>query len=281
MTDFDPQSATHSPDAKGSGVGAGVGVGVGGDDTGGGSRARLPRWALFGAAAVAVAAAGSMAFNRGEKAQVAVVAPPEPVSSEAPVVDDVITRLETRLKDAPDDADAWRKLGWSHFQTGDYAAAATALRKANKLDPTHAETYSFLGESLVLASKREGRIPPEARAAFEKALKLNPKDARARYFRALSLDLGGQHRRAINAWFDQLKDTPPDAPYADDIRKVIRSVGAQHKIEVEKRLAEVQFVPPSAAPTPAAGAKTGGGPGTPAESAKPHGAAKAAATPGK
>lgn len=136
-------------------------------------------------------------------------------------------------------------LGWSYFQTERYAEAATALKQATKLDPEHAETFSFLGESLVLASNEEGRIPADAKAAFDKALKLDPKDARARYFRAVAIDLAGQHRKAIEAWFALLADTPADAPYADDIRTVIRNVGAKYKIDVEKRLAEAQFAAPA------------------------------------
>jgi len=201
---------------------------------------------LLGVAGALALAAGGVAVYRGQsqEAAVATVAPPMPSETQAPSVDAVIAKLETRLKDNPEDAEGWRMLGWSYFQTERYAEAATALKKATKLDPTHAETFSFLGEALVLASNTEGRIPPDARAAFDKAIKLDPKDARARYFRAVAMDLAGQHRRAINSWFDLLKDTPSDAPYADDIRKVIREVGAKHKIEVEKRLAEAQFAAP-------------------------------------
>ena len=220
------------------------------DQTDAGSRAPDPArrsgraaGALLGVAVAVALVAGGVAVWRGQKHENAVVAvaPPEPVESQAPSVDNVIAGLEARLKDKPDDAEGWRMLGWSYFQTERYADAVAALRKATRLDPEHAETFSFLGEALVLASNEEGHIPPAARVAFDKALKLDPKDARARYFRAMAMDLSGQHRRAISAWFAQLKDTPPDAPYAEDIRKAIRTVGAKYKIEVEKRLAEPQF----------------------------------------
>ncbi len=166
-------------------------------------------------------------------------AAPEPVPSPepSPVVDDTIARMEQRLKDEPEDVQGWRMLGWAYFQNARYKDAARALRKATALDPEHAESFSFLGEALVMASRREGQMPRAARIAFDKALALDPKNARARYFKALSLDLAGQHRRALRAWFAQLSETPPDAPYASDIRSVIRSVGKRHHIEVEKRLA--------------------------------------------
>lgn len=166
-------------------------------------------------------------------------AAPDPVPSPepSPVVDDTIARMEQRLKDEPEDVQGWRMLGWAYFQNARYKDAARALRKATALDPEHAESFSFLGEALVMASRREGQMPRAARIAFDKALVIDPKNARARYFKALSLDLAGQHRRALRAWFAQLSETPPDAPYASDIRSVIRSVGKRHHIEVEKRLA--------------------------------------------
>jgi cytochrome c-type biogenesis protein CcmH len=162
---------------------------------------------------------------------------PAPTPEPSPVVDDTITRMEERLAEKKDDVQGWRMLGWAYFQNERYKDAARALRKATALDPEHAETFSFLGEALVLANNHEGQMPRAARLAFDKALALDPKNPRARYFRALSLDLAGQHRRALRAWFAQLSETPPDAPYASDIRAVIRSVGKRHHIEVEKRLA--------------------------------------------
>jgi cytochrome c-type biogenesis protein CcmH len=157
----------------------------------------------------------------------------------------VIAKLEKKLAEKPDDAEGWRMLGWSYFQTERFAEAATALKQATKLDPEHAETWSFLGEALVLASKEEGKMPRDAKVAFDKAIKLDPEDARARYFQAVALDLAGRPRQAINAWFKLLEDTPSDAPYADDIREVIRNVGEKRKIDVEKRLAEAKFASPA------------------------------------
>lgn len=205
---------------------------------------RLGRAALIAAGVIALGAGGYAMIGRHDSPPPP-VEPPPAAPSQQPSVDDVIAKLEKKLAENPDDAEGWRMLGWSYFQTERYAEAATALKKATKLDPEHAETWSFLGEALVLASKEEGRMPRDAKAAFDKAIKLDPKDARARYFQAVALDLSGRHRQAINAWFKLLEDTPADAPYAEDIREVIRNVGERRKIDVEKRLAEAHFAAPA------------------------------------
>ncbi|MCY1670694.1 tetratricopeptide repeat protein [Novosphingobium sp. SL115] len=205
---------------------------------------RVGRIALVAAGAIALGA-GALAMMRGEDAAPPQAQPPAVAPSQQPSVDDVVARLEAKLAENPEDAEGWRMLGWSYFQTERYAEAATALKKATKLDPEHADTWSFLGEALVLASKEEGRMPRDAKAAFDKAIRLDPKDARARYFQAVALDLSGRPRQAINAWFALLEDTPADAPYAEDVREVIRSVGEKRKIEVEERLAQAHFAAPA------------------------------------
>jgi cytochrome c-type biogenesis protein CcmH len=199
---------------------------------------------------VAIIATGLEIYhNQRDKAGMPVVmaSVPPPRETAAPTVEDVVTRLEKAVQATPGDAEAWRNLGWSYFQRGDFAQSADALRHAVDIDPTNARTLSFLGEAVLQAHKGQRRMPWEARAAFDEALKLDPKDARARYYRAFGWDLAGEHRRAINGWLALLTDTPPDAPYAGDIRAVIRAVGARHHIKVEKRLAEVRFVPPGSA----------------------------------
>lgn len=218
---------------------------------------RVGRFALVGAAVIAVVA-GGIAIYRSQATQPAPTSPAAEASQQ-PSVDSVIARLEAKLKADPNDAEGWRMLGWSYFQTERFAEAATALQRATKLDNHTAETFSFLGEALVLASKEEGRIPRDAQAAFDQALKLDPKDARARYFKGVAIDMAGQHRKAIDLWFDLLKDTPADAPYAEDVRSVIRKVGEKNGIEVEKRLAEARFAPPAGGMVTSGAAKAMGG----------------------
>lgn len=225
-------------------------------------QSNLPRWILAGAGAVALVAVG-ISLTRGDRQEDAVssVAAAGGIGGgaggeEAPSVTQVIAQLEEKLQEDPDDANGWQMLGWSYFETSRFGEAAMAMRRAAALDPKNAEYQSMLGEALVLASE-EGEIPADARKAFAAALKLDPKDPRARYFSAAAKDMDGQHQAAINDWFALLGDTPADAPWAEDIRNVIRNVGKERGIDVETRLASAKFAPPmSANPLPGQGAAT-------------------------
>lgn len=202
-----------------------------------GSNNRIARWALIVAALVAVAAVG-VSIWRGQAGS-------DPVSTsasgEAGDVETRIASLEAKLKSEPDDANGWRMLGWSLFGTGKYAEAASAYAKAVQLEPGNAEYWSSLGEARVMAGK--GDVPPEAKQAFEKAVALDPKDPRARYFLAVQKDMAGDHKGAIDAWFALLGDTPAGAPWEADVKKVILQVAQKEGIDVSARMAALKPAP--------------------------------------
>jgi cytochrome c-type biogenesis protein CcmH len=127
----------------------------------------------------------------------------------------------------------WRVVGWAYVEANKPEEAAAAYRRAADLEPGNAENWSSLGEVLQAASTN---VVPEAAAAFDKALKLNPADPRARYFQAVQKDLGGDHRGAIDHWIALLRDTPPGAPWEADLRRTIEQSAARNKIEIAGRM---------------------------------------------
>ena len=154
-----------------------------------------------------------------------------------PDIGQMIAAIEARLKTSPDDVEGWRMLGLAFSQTQRFAESATAYKRAAQLAPDKAENWSNLGEALVMASK--GDVPPDAKAAFATAFARDPKDVRARYFLAVSKDIAGDHKTAINEWIALLKDSPPGAPWEADVIALINQVGTKEKIEVASRLAAI------------------------------------------
>ena len=206
---------------------------------------------LLGLALAAVlAAVGFRSLDSGD----------EPAQAE--IGGDPIAVLEARLEEDPRDVSAWQELGFIRFERGDFAAAADAYREATRLDPDGAVLWSALGEALVMDSKRDP-LPPEALAAFRKAVELDPADPRARYFLAVKRDLDGDHEGALGEWLDLLEDTPSGAPWESDLARTIEQVATINKIDVANRLEKVQSARSVQAPAAPAGpfAATDGIPG--------------------
>lgn len=188
-------------------------------------------WVLLGAALLL--AAGSVGYNiyegsRGDTAAVAEV-------DGAPSLD----ALRAAAEASADDAGPWGDLAFAYFNQGDYAEAATAYRRALQIAPDEAVLWSALGETLVLGSERDP-LPPEALAAFQKAVALDADDPRARYFLAAKRDLDKDHEGAIAAWLDLLADSPPGAPWEADLVRTIEQVGQINSIDVASRIAAAQ-----------------------------------------
>ena len=190
---------------------------------------------ILSAAGVIAIASAAVALTRGGADESAAAGPHGTMKPDQPVgdVDSMIASLEERLKTDPDNAEGWRMLGWSYFETRDLARAAAAYRRAAQIEPNNAENWSSLGEALQTASTT---VSPEAKSAFERALKLDPKDPRARYFLAVQKDLSGQHAAAIADWIALLGDTPPGAPWEADLRRTIQQVAEKAKVDIAGRM---------------------------------------------
>ncbi len=211
------------------------------------SNGNISRIALILAAILAVGAVGVQVYRSMDAGSSSDSTGPEVAAGEteqAPSVDEVIAGLEKKLQDDPKDAESWRMLGWSYFETQKFAESATAMKRATTLDPKNPEYWSMLGEALVMASDGQ-QVPADAADAFKKALALDKTDPRARYFLAVQKDISGDHQGAINDWFALLEDTPADAPYAGDIRRVIGQVAEKENIDVAARLAKVAPAAPT------------------------------------
>ncbi len=131
----------------------------------------------------------------------------------------LVQRLEARLEQTPNDPEGWRLLGGSHFSLGNFDRSVAAYQRAVALDPKDGETVSALGEAQVQAAG--GAVTPAARDTFRKALALDAKDIRARYFLAAGLNQDGDAKGAVTAWVSLLADAPAGAPWAGELRQLV------------------------------------------------------------
>lgn len=132
-------------------------------------------------------------------------------------------QLQRRLERDPEDARGWELLARSRAELGQWREAAEAYRQAvARGGAERAGLQSALGEAVTAAA--DGVVTPEARAAFDTALALDPGEPRARYYSALALQQAGRQREALDAWMALAADTPADAGWRPLLRQQI--VGA-------------------------------------------------------
>ena len=163
----------------------------------------------------------------------------------------MVAQLETRMKDNPNDAEGWRMLGWSYFQTARFKDSADAYGRAVTLTPTAPGFASAYGEALVQAAG--GRMTKEALAQFRAANALDRADARARYFLGVAKAESGDRRGAVDDWLALLGESPADAPWAGELRRVILETAKADGRDVSAALgstAPVTAAPVTAAPNP-------------------------------
>jgi cytochrome c-type biogenesis protein CcmH len=84
------------------------------------------------------------------------------------------------VRDRPGDRQALAMLGAARFAADDPLGAASAFRRLIELDPTDAQAWARLGESLVQANN--GQIGGDAEAAFREAVRHDPDQLGARFF---------------------------------------------------------------------------------------------------
>ena len=137
----------------------------------------------------------------------------------------MIERLANRLKQDPKDANGWRMLGWSYFSTQRYSEAADAYAKAIELQPEVAALKTARAEAMVRAAKDV--VTPETMALFDDALKQDPKDPRARYFKGLAKEQAGDKKSAVEEWVAILKESAPAEPWWAELRKRTAELGRE------------------------------------------------------
>ena len=168
----------------------------------------------------------------------------DPKSHPMGEVASMISSLEAKLQQNPGDAQGWQMLAWSYMRTGRPADAAKAYAKAVAIEPTNVEYLSAQGEAMV---QSEGKVSDEAAAIFQRALKVDPADPRARYFLAIHRDQTGDHKGAMDDFVALLKSAPPDAPWASQVRTYVEDLAKEQHVDLTGKLPPA---PAAAAPGP-------------------------------
>ena len=134
-------------------------------------------------------------------------------------VEALVARVESYLEKNPDDGRGWEVIAPVYMRTGNYDGAAKARANALRLLGSSGEREADHGEALVAAA--DGVVTAEAKAAFDRAIKLDTENVSARFYLGLAAEQEGRMDDAVARWQALLAGAPPDATWTDFVRRAI------------------------------------------------------------
>ncbi|MDQ0394541.1 c-type cytochrome biogenesis protein CcmI [Labrys monachus] len=148
----------------------------------------------------------------------------EPVENAS--LDELVARVEAMLAANPQDGRGWEVLAPIYLKEGRLQDARQAYANALRLLGSTARRESDFGEALV--AEAGGMVTDEAKAAFQRAQRLDPGDDRAGYYLGRAREQDGDRAGAVAAWQALLDATPPPGPAAAAfLRKEIARIGGE------------------------------------------------------
>lgn len=134
----------------------------------------------------------------------------------------LIRQVERQLERKPDDLRGWQTLLPVYRSERRWADAAKAYENIIRLAQPSAELMVEYADMLMLANG--GEITPAGHDALLQALKLDPRNAKARFFDALAYKQQGKREEAKARLEALLAATPADAPYRQAVLSELQDV---------------------------------------------------------
>lgn len=125
--------------------------------------------------------------------------------------------LRQLVAERPNDAEGYRLLGMVEGAAQNPLGAVRALREAAELAPQRPQIWQMLGEAEIAAG--DGKVGPNAQAAFERLAALQPGNPSARYFLAEAKADAGRTAEAVA----DLKALLADMPAGDTNRGAVEA----------------------------------------------------------
>jgi cytochrome c-type biogenesis protein CcmH len=136
-----------------------------------------------------------------------------------------LARIETHLAANPSDGKGWSVIAPVYLRQARYDEAANAFAAAIRHGEASSEAHAGLGEARSLAAG--GVVTAAARDSMVEALRLDPKNPRARFFLAIGKEQDGDAPGAILALRALLEDAGPDMPWTQAVRQRLARLEAE------------------------------------------------------
>jgi cytochrome c-type biogenesis protein CcmH len=187
-------------------------------------------------------------------------------------IQEMMDKLEARLKANPDDVDGWLMLGRTEFVRNNYKRSSEAFGEAYRAsNGKNLEAVVGFGEALTVLDQSALRAGGKAAQLFEDALAIDPVNPKGLWYGGMAAAVGGKLPLARERWLKLLaQELPADIKtmLVQRIREVDTELGRKDDPELSK-LADA--IPAPAGPMPGpprpttadgAGAAVAAGPGS-------------------
>lgn len=148
-----------------------------------------------------------------------------PTAQVAPTtLEEAVAQLEAELKKNPNEPEGWRLLGKSYIAQERYAEARAAFDRALKLLPDNADLLVETAQARLFADPQR-RLGSDEVTLLYRALAIEPNHQRARWFLGISQRQNGQSAEAAKTWEPLLAQV--DAKTAATLRTQINVARAE------------------------------------------------------
>ena len=161
----------------------------------------------------------------------AINAPAMPAQAEAEAsqeqqqIEAMLPQLAQRLQEQPDDPTAWKMQGRAMLALQRFPEAAQAFEKITQLTPKSAQAYADYADALGMAQDQQ--LAGKPTQMIEKALKLDPKNHKARYLAGFAAIEAANPKAAIAHWEKLLAELPPEQGGVEMLRQKISELRQQ------------------------------------------------------
>jgi cytochrome c-type biogenesis protein CcmH len=153
-----------------------------------------------------------------------------------------LARIETHLAGNPGDGRGWAVLAPVYLRLERYDDAVRAFSAAIRNGVDSGEMRAGLGEARILSAG--GVVTAEARETLGEAVRLDPGNARARYFLAIGKEQDGDRQGAVDALKALLADAPAGAPWTGAVRQRLEAL---RETDARKAIADLPVADQQAA----------------------------------
>jgi cytochrome c-type biogenesis protein CcmH len=138
-------------------------------------------------------------------------------------LENLVAQVESHLEKNPTDGRGWTVLAPVLVKLGRFDDAARAYRKVIAYAGETASLRADLGAAI--AGTANGIVTADAKNEFERAVALDPKDAKARFFLGMAARQDGRTADAVKIWKDLLADAPADAQWRGTVQDALAQAG--------------------------------------------------------